>query len=100
MGAGTSIDQDRLEHLMHSIVGDLGATLNAALVRVGDKLGLYRTLAGAGPLTPAQPAERTGTTERYIREWLAAQAAGGYLAYDAETGCYAMTPRTGGDARR
>ena len=92
MPTGTSIDQDRLEHLMHSIVGDLGATMNAALVRIGDKLGLYRTLAGAGPLTPAQLAERTGTTERYIREWLAAQAAGGYLGYDAQTGRYAMTP--------
>jgi hypothetical protein len=66
----TSIDGDRLEHLMHAIVGDLGATMNAALVRIGDKLGLYRALAANGPLSPAQLAERTGTAERYVREWL------------------------------
>ena len=55
---------------------EVGATLNAALVVMGDKLGLYRALAGAGPLTPAELAERTGTAERYVREWLNAQAAG------------------------
>ena len=80
MPTGTSVDQGRLEHLMHSIVGDLGATMNAALVLIGDKLGLYRAMAGAGPMTPAELAERTGTTERYVREWLTAQAAGGTSA--------------------
>ena len=63
-------------------VDEVGATLNAALVVMGDKLGLYRALAGAGPLTPAELAERTGTAERYVREWLNAQAAGGYVEYD------------------
>ena len=60
-------------------VDEVGATLNAALVVMGDRLGLYRALAGAGPLTPAELAERTGTGERYVREWLNAQAAGGYV---------------------
>ena len=63
-------------------IDELGATLNAALVVIGDRLGLYKALAGAGPLTPRELAERTDTHERYVREWLNAQAAGGYVTYD------------------
>src|SRR6185312_17148606 len=63
-------------------VGEVGATLNSALVVLGDKLGLYRAMAGTGPLTPAELAVRTGTAERYVREWASAQAARGYLTYD------------------
>ena len=59
---------------------------------MGDKLGLYRALAGAGPLTPAELAERTGTAERYVREWLNAQAAGGYVEYDPDSGRYTLPP--------
>ena len=66
------------------------ATLNAALVVMGDKLGLYRALAGAGPLTPEELATRTGTAERYVREWLNNQAAGGYVEYDPATGRYTL----------
>ena len=65
------------------MVGDLGATLNTALIRIGDRLGLYKSTTGTGPLTPAELAERT---ESYVREWLAAQAAGGYVAHDPESG--------------
>jgi hypothetical protein len=70
------------------VVDEVGATLNTALVVMGDRLGLYRALTGAGPLSPAELAERTGTAERYIREWLNAQAAGGYVEYDPDSGRY------------
>jgi SAM-dependent methyltransferase len=73
-------------------VGEVGATLNTALVVIGDKLGLYRALAGAGPLSPAELAERSGTAERYVREWLNAQAAGGYVEYDPDSGRYTLPP--------
>jgi SAM-dependent methyltransferase len=73
-------------------VDEVGAALNAALVVMGDTLGLYRALAGAGPLTPAELADRTGTAERYVREWLNAQAAGDYVTYDPESGRYTLPP--------
>jgi 2-polyprenyl-3-methyl-5-hydroxy-6-metoxy-1,4-benzoquinol methylase len=65
--------------------------LHSALVLIGEKLGLYKALADGGPLTPADLAKRTKTTERYVREWLNAQAAAGYVVYDAKTGKYSMT---------
>ncbi|HKX45462.1 MAG TPA: class I SAM-dependent methyltransferase [Planctomycetota bacterium] len=73
------------------VVGDMGAAFSGALVVLGDKLGLYKALAEA-PATPAELAERTGTAERYVREWLDNQAAGGYVQYDAATRRYSMTP--------
>jgi SAM-dependent methyltransferase len=88
----TPIDEAKLEQFVGSVVGDLGATLNTALIRIGDELGLYKAMAGAGPLTAAELAERTETAERYIREWLAAQAAGGYVDYDPESGRYELPP--------
>ncbi|WP_194912858.1 class I SAM-dependent methyltransferase [Catenulispora rubra] len=63
-------------------VGDVAAVLGGAMVVIGDRLGLYRAMAGAGALTPAELAARTGTAERYVREWLSAQAAAGYVSYD------------------
>src|SRR5205085_8292204 len=87
-----AIDGAKLEEFVFRAVDEVGATLNAALVVVGDKLGLYRALAGAGPLTSAELAERTGTAERYVREWLNAQAAGGYVEYDPESGRYTLPP--------
>ena len=87
-----AIDGAKLEEFVFRAVDEVGATLNAALVVMGDKLGLYRELAGAGPLTSAQLAERTGTAERYVREWLNAQAAGGYVEYDPDSGRYALPP--------
>jgi SAM-dependent methyltransferase len=92
MSAMQTVDEAKLEQFVGSMVGDLGATLNTALVRIGDQLGLYRAMKGAGPLTAAELAERTGTAERYIREWLAAQAAGGYVAYDGASGRYELPP--------
>jgi SAM-dependent methyltransferase len=78
------IDAAKLEQFVFRAVDEAGATLNAALVVMGDRLGLYRALAGAGALTPGELASRTGTSERYLREWLNAQAAGGYVEYHAE----------------
>jgi 2-polyprenyl-3-methyl-5-hydroxy-6-metoxy-1,4-benzoquinol methylase len=86
------IDGDKLMQFVFQAVDEVGATLNTALVVMGDRLGLYRALAGAGPLTPAELAERTGTAERYIREWLNAQAAGRYVEYDPDTGRYTLPP--------
>src|SRR4051794_22054425 len=87
-----AVDADKLMEFVFRAVDEVGATLNAALVVMGDKLGLYRALADAGALTPHELAARTGTAERYVREWLNAQAAGGYLAYDPDRGSYSLPP--------
>src|SRR5689334_23821918 len=87
-----AIDGAKLEAFVFRAVDEVGATLNAALVVMGDKLGLYRALAGAGPLTPEELASRTGTRERYVREWLNNQAAGGYIEYDPASGRYSLPP--------
>ncbi|GAA0650743.1 methyltransferase domain-containing protein [Brevundimonas lenta] len=84
------MDQQRLDQFMGKMVGDLGAAVSAALVIVGDKLGLYKQLAEGGPQTPAQLAERVGARERYVREWLNAQAASGYVDYDPASGAYEL----------
>jgi len=75
------IDQRKLEKFLGQVVGELGAAMNAALVLIGEKLGLYKAMAGAGPMTAAELAKKTNTDERYIREWLSAQAAGGFVTY-------------------
>jgi SAM-dependent methyltransferase len=89
---GTVLDEAKVGAFVGQALGELGATLNAALVVIGDELGLYRAMAGAGPLTPGELAELTGTTERYVREWLNAQAAGGYVEYDPEQRRYTLPP--------
>jgi SAM-dependent methyltransferase len=83
---------DKAQAFLGKIVGDWGATLGSALVVIGDKLGLYDALKAAGPLTSAELARCTGTSERYCREWLLAQAAGGYLEYDPARGRYSLPP--------
>lgn len=87
-----TIDEDKLMGFVFGAVGEIGATLNAALVVMGDELGYYRTLAGSGPTTPGALAQATQTGEKYAREWLNAQAAGGYIDYDPVTGRYALAP--------
>ncbi|HXJ36031.1 MAG TPA: class I SAM-dependent methyltransferase [Candidatus Eisenbacteria bacterium] len=79
-----------LDEFLGKLVGDLGATCSAALVGIGDRLGLYKTLAGAGPQTPAELARHSGTDERYVREWLCAQAASGYVDYDPGAGTFSL----------
>ncbi|HZO78489.1 MAG TPA: class I SAM-dependent methyltransferase [Solirubrobacteraceae bacterium] len=86
------VDGDKLMQFVFRAVDEVGATLNAALVVMGDRLGLYRALAGAGGLTPGELAERTGTAERYVREWLNAQAAGGFVSYDPDRDRYSLPP--------
>ena len=76
-----SIDQRKFDELFSRFVDDLGAAGFAAMVVIGDKLGLYKALA-AGPATPAELARRTDTHQRYVAEWLRAQAASGYVTYD------------------
>jgi SAM-dependent methyltransferase len=89
---GRSIDPDKLNALLGQAVRDMGAAMQAPLIVIGDKLGLYRAMGDGVPVTPAQLARRTGTAERYIREWLNANAAGNYVEYDAAKGTYYMTP--------
>jgi 2-polyprenyl-3-methyl-5-hydroxy-6-metoxy-1,4-benzoquinol methylase len=86
-----AIDQDKLHEFLAKAVVDFGATFNAALIRIGDKLGLYKALAASGPQTSAELAKKTGTAERYVREWLSAQAAGGYVTYDAGAGKFHLS---------
>jgi 2-polyprenyl-3-methyl-5-hydroxy-6-metoxy-1,4-benzoquinol methylase len=85
------VDQDKLMDFLHKFVGDLGATMAAGNVLVGDRLGLYRALAGQ-PMQPHELASRTGTSTRYVDEWLRGQAAGGYVEYDPQAGTYSLTP--------
>ena len=86
-----AVDEQRLNAFLGKAVGDLGAAVSAVLVSIGDELGLYKALA-AGPLTARELASKTGTNERYIREWLANQAAGGYVDYDAASDKFSLTP--------
>jgi len=87
-----AIDEAKLNEFVGKAVVDAGAGFNALLVDIGDKLGLYQAMAESGPVTPTELARVTGTAERYIREWLASQAAGGYVTYDAGTQRYELPP--------
>src|SRR3569833_1839379 len=78
-----AFDPAKLDAFMGKAVTDLGAALHAALIVIGDKLGLFKAMAGAGPMTPTELAAKTKTTERYVREWLNSNAASGYITYDA-----------------
>ena len=84
-----AVNEAKLNEFMGKAVGDIGAALSAALVVIGDKLGLYKSLAESAA-TPGELAKRTGTVERYVREWLNNQAAGGYVAYHPQTGRYSL----------
>jgi len=85
------VDTEKLNAFLGRFVGDLGATLNAGMVVIGEQLGLYRALRD-GPLTSQQLAEATRTDERYVREWLSSQAAGGYVTFDEDGGAFSLTP--------
>jgi SAM-dependent methyltransferase len=85
-----ALNEDKLNQLLGKFVADFGATFHAGLVVIGEQLGLYKALAG-GALTSAELAERTGTDERYVREWLNSQAAGGYVQYDPSAGRYSLS---------
>ena len=87
-----ALDEAKVGAFVGQVVGELGAIVNSALVVIGDELGLYKAMNGAGGLTPGELAERTGTSERYVREWLNAQAAGGYVEYDPDERRYSLPP--------
>ena len=86
------VDPDRLQAFLGRMVGDVGAALSAGLVLLGDRLGLYRALADAGPVTAAELADLTGTSIHYLKPWLANQAAGGYVDYDPHDQSWSLQP--------
>jgi SAM-dependent methyltransferase len=86
------VDQARLEQFVGRAVTDMAAAISGLTLHLGDRLGLYTAMAGAGPITPHQLAERTGTEPRYIREWLNNQAAGGYVTYQAANDTFELPP--------
>jgi SAM-dependent methyltransferase len=86
------VNETKLHEFMIKAVGEMGAAMNAALILVGDKLGIYKAMAGAGPMTSEEIAVKTKTHERYVREWLAAQSAGGFITYDSSTQKYTLPP--------
>ena len=87
-----AINEEKLNQFLGSCITDFGATMHAGLVVIGERLGLYKAMAQAGrAITSAELAELTGTSERYVREWLNAQAAGGYVSYDAENQRYFLS---------
>ena len=90
MAVEEAIDAAKPEAFVGKVFGDLAGVTNTAMASIGDQLGLFKNLAEQGPATSAALAERTGTNERYIREWLAAMASAEYLAYDAATACFAL----------
>jgi SAM-dependent methyltransferase len=90
--AEAPLDEDKLHALLGLMVTELGAAQNASLVILGDELGLYSALADKGPLSSQELAIATGTFERYVREWLGAQAASGFITYDPATRRFSLTP--------
>jgi SAM-dependent methyltransferase len=84
------INEDKMHQFLGKVIGDFGASLSSSLAYIGQKLGLYEAIANAGSVTPAELAQLTNTNERYIREWLVNQAAGGYVDYDATTERYSL----------
>lgn len=87
-----SINQEKLESLVGRLFGELSAGYGGVMVSLGDKLGLYRAMVGAGPLSSHEVAKRAGCAERYVREWLNAQVAGGYVDYHPTSGTYELSP--------
>ena len=87
-----SFSEEKINEFLGKVVGDFGAALSSVLSYIGIKLGLYDALADSDGLTPAELAEKTNTTERYVREWLLNQASGGYVEYDSQSGKYSLSP--------
>jgi SAM-dependent methyltransferase len=86
------VDMDKLQELLGKVVGDMGGAASGALVRLGDRLGLFKALAAAGAQTSAELAKKTRTNERLLREWLNGMAAAQYITYDAASGKFSLTP--------
>ena len=86
------VDETKLNQFIGQMLGDLGGALSVSLVRIGDRLGLYKALHADGPMTTGELATKTNIAERYAREWLSHQAASGYLTYDSGTGRFTLPP--------
>jgi len=86
------LNEDKLNDLLGKVVTEMGAAANGPLITIGDKLGLYKTLSESGSMSSQQLADATNTAERYIREWASAQAASGYINYNASNNTFSMTP--------
>jgi SAM-dependent methyltransferase len=86
------VDETKLNQFIGKILDDIGAAFSVPMVRMGDKLGLYKALNEEGPMTPAELASKANVAERYVREWLSHQAASGYLEYDSATGKFTLPP--------
>ena len=87
-----ALDEAKLEEFMGKMVGDMSAAAAGSLILLGDRLGLYRAIDKHGPVSPKELADKTKTSERYVREWLSAQASMGYVTFDSVTGKFALTP--------
>ena len=87
-----TLNEERLNTFMAKMLDDVGAAMNASLLLLGDKLGLYKAMAEGGSMSPSELAQATETNERYVREWLAAQAASGYVTYDPASGTFSLPP--------
>src|SRR5436305_9460345 len=85
-----TLDMNKLNAFIGQFVTDLGAAVHTGMVVIGEKLGLYKALA-EGPMTSAQLSAKTKTDERYVREWLASQAAGGYVTYDGKNDSFSLS---------
>jgi hypothetical protein len=88
--SATEIDNAKLEAFMGQVLTDMGAIISAPLMALGDRLGLYKGMAGSGPLSSQELADKVGVAERPLREWLRNQAAGGYISYDPEADAYTL----------
>lgn len=86
------VDHEKLNAFVGKVLGDLGGAFSVPLVRIGDQLGLYKRLNADGPMTAVELASKAGIAERYAREWLAHQAASGYVEYDGTTGKFTLPP--------
>src|SRR5687768_7441878 len=86
------LEQTKLETLLMRAIGDLSAGYGGVMISLGNKLGLFKAMAGAGPISSRELAARAGCAERYVREWLNAQVAGGYVDYHAVSGTYELSP--------
>ncbi|MGA8755811.1 MAG: SAM-dependent methyltransferase, partial [Stellaceae bacterium] len=84
------MDEAKLHQFVGQMLGDLGGAFSVALIRIGDQLGLYKTLHAHGPMTAAELAAKAGVNERYLREWAAQQAASNYISYDPATQKFAL----------
>ena len=85
-----NLDNNKVEKFAEQVIGDISATFSGVMTNIGYKLSLYRAMAGAGALTSQALADKTGTHERYVREWLNNQTAGGYVLYNPETNSYTL----------